>query len=470
LKKSQKLAAAIIVLLILSSALIFLKREAVEPEVVENPVENPVEKPIDEPEKDRGPKSLVSLKSEDVSSIEFISGNDKILLENKTLSWTVNKGKVSRIDNGKILSVLRDVLNLKSIETVSFSLENRKQWGIGNSSDRVIINSNGKIITLIIGSLNPSKSGYYIQIEGTEEIYLIKSAYDQSIKIALDDLRIRNLPVIDVDQIETMTINDGSVIKIVPYERYDMFTADLFMYMLVEPYKTPVPVNGENLDKLLEKMKTPLKIVDFIDSGNPEDYGIDENDIKLSVKETSGKKFELLLGKEINNTKVYGKINGEDQIFTLYKKDLPFLDVKPFDLVDRFPQLISIDSIDALSINTDEMAIIGTKDKSESGIVYKINNLEIEEEKFKSFYQDVIYLLMEGEVTHPVNMDRPEIIISFKLYDGGSFWTHLNFYPYNNEFYGVARNEEEPTFIIGRYQLNDMLNKVTKTVDELMGF
>jgi len=474
LKKSQKLISAVVVLIILGAALVFLKREPAE-EIVKTPIVTPVEKPFEKPddkpetpEKERGPKNIISLNRDLVSSIEFISVDKKILMENKDSQWVVNEGKVNRINNGKIFSILRELLNLKTVETVSFSSDDREQWGISDKSDKVLIKSGGKTISLLIGSLNPAQTGYYVQIEGVNEIYLIKSSYGESIKIALDDLRIRDLPKIDIGKISTITIKNDSIIQIVPFERSDMFTAEMFAYMMSEPYRNQIPVHSENLEKFLLKMEAPLQIVDFIDTGNPGDYGI--NEIKLSIKEDSGRSFDLLLGREAGKEKIYSMIKGEDQIFTLNKKDLPFLNLKPFDLVDRFPHLISINSIDALQITTDEMAIMGTIDRRDEGSTYSINGMEIDEKAFKTFYQDVLYLLMEGETEQPVSTENPEITISFKLYDGGSYWTHLNFYPYNSEFYAVARNEDEPAFIIGRYQLKEMLKKVTKTVDTLMGF
>ena len=483
MKRSRKIVSAVAILVFLTGTLLFVKREPdtievdesiVENPIVEIPLETPIEKPDDEPEeqseKDRGPKNIVSLDRNQVSSIEFISGDNKILMENKDSRWLVNQGEVSRINNGKISSIIRDVLNLKSLETVSFSSENAGQWGLSDKSDNIIIKYEGKIISLLIGSLNPSKTGYYVQIKGWDEIFLIKNAYGDSLILSLDELRYRSLPVIDISRINTITINNESKINIVPYERSDMFTSEIFAYMMNEPYRNNIPVHNENLKSFLLKMEVPLEIVDFIDKGNPEEYGINDNEIGISIKEDSGKSLDLYLGKDADNNKVYCMMKGDDQIFTLYKKDLPFLQMKPFDFVDRFPHLIQLDSIDTLQIITDDLAIMGTIDRRNSSNDYAINGLEIEEKAFKSFYQDVLYLLMEGEAEQSVNTDDPEITISYKLYDGGSLWTHLNFYPYDSEYYAVARNENEPEFIIGRYQLKDMLNKVVKTVDELMGF
>ncbi|NQT59255.1 MAG: DUF4340 domain-containing protein [Bacteroidetes bacterium] len=468
MKKSRKLFSAIAVLLILGAVLIYLKsgryEEASGPANFDQGVST--EKPGEEinTTEERGPKSLIKMNPSEVDSIEFSTQAEKIIFNNEGESWTVNNGLYNRIDTQRISSVIRSVLNLSSMETVSFTSENREQWGISSQSNRVYINAGDKVTTILLGSLNPSESGYYIQIDGVEEIYIVRGLVGESLSLTIDDLRNRTLPVIDSTQISTITILNDSLIKVVPYQRMDMFSANFYHFMLESPYTVPVPVNKESLTELLESLEKPLEIVDFIDSGNPEDYGIDDSSKKLLIVERSGNSFELLIGKDFDRNMVYGKMKNEDQIFTLNKKDLPFLRTSPFDLMDRFACLIKIDSIDAFSIAEDNYKVFGKIERSGESTLYLLNGIEVGEEKFKLLYQDLLSIFIEGEVSGEVVMNDPAITISFEMNNAEPSLSRIQFYPYNKEFYAVSRNENEAMFIIGQYQLENMMEKIKKTV------
>jgi len=66
--------------------------------------------------------------------------------------------------------------------------------------------------------------------------------------------------------------------------------------------------------------------------------------------------------------------------------------------------------------------------------------------------------------TKSVDMGKPDFSITYNLTGSDLTGKTLNFYPYNDEFYAVGRDDIEPEFIIGRYQLNKMWNKVQDTL------
>lgn len=437
---------------------------------LEKPLDSGDDSPKIEPEKDRGPKFLVTMKPESVLNIEYVSTNDKLVFTKDKSNWIVGDGSYNRINYEKIDNILNKLFSLKSLETVSFTYEEDKEWGLNENSETISIKTADEILTIRIGSLNNSKSGYYVKIDELDEVYLVSNAFDQSLKISLDNIRIRELPEIDVNQISELTLQKEATIKIVPFERSDMFTADSFNYMLTEPYLYSVPVSNQRLTGVLETMKESLKIADFIDWGTPEDYGLQKEGSHLTIREKSGKVFDMLIGNDAGVEKIYGKMAGEDQIFTINKQDLPFLEIKAFELIDLHPQLIELNTIDAISLTTDELPVIATIEKKVDGNRYSINGMETEENIFKEFYNTLLSLKIEGEVHHSISDDTAELTISYKLYDGGSHWAHLFFFPYDNNNYAIARENEEPLFTISRSQVKEVLRMVIKTVDEAMGF
>jgi len=445
---------------------------------VENPIEkpeelsfeNPVETPVEEPVEEKGPKELYHLKIGDVISVEYISDQKKLSIVKTGTQWSVNGDKYSRIDQNKVISAIDKFLIVDSIKTVSFSDTDREQWGISNSTNLIQIKTTDRQFTLLLGSLNKEKTGYYLQIQETDEIYLVKNSIGESLQLKLDDLRDRNLVLFDKTQIETLYIKNEKEIRIIPYKRSDMFTEDKFTFMLEAPYSAYVPVSSRGFNDFLDSMNQTIQIMDFIDGGNPEEYGIDEQSWSLTIKQKNGQLKKLLIGSDAGASKVYGKLSEEKQIFTISRKDLPFLSLKPFDLVHKLPHSISMDTIDTFMITKDDLAVMGALDRHGDRDSYSINGIETEEKIFVYLYGETQKLTLAGEVRKTVNTEKPEIIISYKLYDGGSLWTHLNFYPYDDEYYALSRNEDDPLFTIKKLELQKMLEDVTLTVDKLMGF
>lgn len=447
-------------------------------QAVETPVEKPIEKPPetiperpkDEIIRDKGPKELYKIQASDVLSVEFISEDKKLSLTKQGSRWSVDKDSHSRIDQQKVISAIENILSLDSLETISFKTSEPEKWGIRQSSQIIKILTSDGLITIFPGSLNPAKTGYYLQIQGNNEIYLVKNSFGGAFKLSLDDLRDRNLILFEKSGIETLSIQNEKEISIIPYIKYDQFTADSFSYMLEAPYNAYIPVSKEGFSAFLNTLSPSVQIIDFIDEGLPEDFGINENSSRLSVKEKDGRSFELLLGTAMDSSKIFGKVTGEKQIFTLNRKDLSFLDLKPFDLVEKLPHLIDMETIDTFMITSDDLAVIAAIERRGDRQTYTVNGMETEEKSFNELYKIIQELTLSGECQKIVNRENPEIIISYKLYDGGSLWTHLNFFPYDDKYFALSHDEEESLFIIEKTQLNEMLKVVTTTVDKIMGF
>lgn len=451
-----------------------IPNEPPEKQPAENPPEQPdkipVETPIEIPEPDKGPRTLINIKIEDLLSLEFHSENETLNIIKAGSQWAVNGDKFNRIDQKKVVSTINKVLILNSEETVSFSASDSEKWGISESSEKLVIKTIDGLFTILRGSQNRDKTGFYLQIQGTDKIFLIKNSVGESLQLRLDDLRDRNLVLFQSKQIETVVIKNEKIIKIVPYKRSDMFTADNFSYMMESPYNAYIPVSENGFNTFINSMDQTIQIVDFIDDGNSEEYGINDQSRSLTITEKSGKTSSLHIGSDAGNSRVYGKLNNEKQIFTVNKKDLPFLRLKPFDLVDKLPHLISMETIDTFMITNENLAVIGTIDSQGTRKNYSINGIDIEEKTFTELFEEIQNLSLSGEAEKTIDTEKPEIIISYKLFDGGSYWTHLNFYSYDSEQFALSRNEEAPLFIIEKTQLQDMIRDITATVDEIMGF
>ncbi|MBN2659327.1 MAG: DUF4340 domain-containing protein [Spirochaetales bacterium] len=451
--------------------------EEIDPETpaagttAENPAEIPSEKPPVETAEDDGPKTLFNMPGESVISFKLVDKGRTVSLRKVNGTWSLESSSLSRIDPGKVLPYIRELSTLDSVRTVSFSSEANGAKGIDPGSRSITISDGTETRTIYPGSYSDGEEGYYLALEGSDEIYLVKSDPGSALKMRADDLRDRNLPMPDLSDISTLAIEGSSPLAVIPYKRFDQFAPDSFIHMLDSPYSRLVPVNEENFISFLNSIGSPLKIADFIDKGNPADYGIDTGRPDFSMADRSGKALILHLGKPAGAGKVYAKLGTEEQLFTLESGNLEFLNTAPFSLADRQIRPVDRDKIDTINIITPDLALMIGIDRMGGRPTFTLNGMEISEKDFSELYETVSSLRLSGEVKTGASTSSSYLTISWKLKDGGSRWAETKFHPYDGNNYAVTQYEDyPPLFLIDRKQVAAMVKKLTATADRIYGF
>lgn len=442
-----------------------------EPEQPEKPEEKTVEKPT-EPVIDKGPKEIFRTGRDKLLSIEIEKNGQTLILDKEEGEWIVNKGSAGRLLINKIEEKIGGFLTINTLKTISLnpSKEELDDFGLRIPAEKIRIKTAEGLLTLLLGSSSLQEQGTYMQIAGSREVYLISNSVGGSLKIELDDIRNRKIDLFDVNGIESMTIRNSSTIKIIPFEQTDMFTRHDYDFMMEEPYRAYVPVGRNEMTGLLGAFNHPLEIKNFIDSGEPEDFGLTSSSQMISVTEKSGKVFELLIGKDYDSALVYGKLKGEKQLFTLAKEDLPFLKTEAYDLTDKIPHLIDGDKIDSFTITTGEMAIMCDIERRDGRNIYLVNGMAAEKDSFFQLFDQAVSIRTSGEIRGSAEWGKAEMTLSFKLRDGGSHWTHLYFQPMDNSRLAVSRNEDTPLFYVSRVDLEKAIDNIIKVTDRIMGF
>lgn len=442
---------------------------------VETPAENPPEGKIEEKPaetvKDDGPKTLYSLSADSITSLILVNKNQTVRLKRINGRWVAEDESFMRFDPQKILSIIKDLSRIDSIKTVSFDSSESEQKGIHKDSRSISISDGIGEQTIYPGSYSEKEQGYYISIEGSDEIYLVKNTLGSALNIETDDLRNRKLPLPDISRITTLKIHGEPPLHILPYERFDTFAPEGFQYMMDSPYNRLVPVDTKMFLEYLMIFQDPLLIADFIDKGSPADYGIDVKTADFELTDETGKTLILHRGHSAGNAEVYAKLGTEDQIFTVKTKDLTFLKTSAFHFADKQIRPIDLNRIDTLNITTAELTVMLTIDKRNGEEIYALNGMEISKSDFSEIFKAVTELKLDGEVSYPVSTEKKELSISWKLKDGGSQWAHTDFHPYDNKSYAVSQYEDyTPLFLIEKEKINAMIQKVTGIADKAFGF
>ncbi|HHW70184.1 MAG TPA: hypothetical protein GX392_02415, partial [Clostridiales bacterium] len=186
-------------------------------------------------------------------------------------------------------------------------------------------------------------------------------------------------------------------------------------------------------------------------------------------------KLHIYIGEEYDDETVYFKTDDGDSVYTIEKSKLEFMDIKPFELVEKFAYIVNIDDVDkivvegggkshTLTLTRTIQEAEGEEDEEDEVITtYKVDGKEVEEDSFKKYYQSLIGLIVDAENNEEPNAD-PEVKTTFFLNKGKEREVHVDYVPYDKDFYLVVRNGKAE-FLISQKQVKNMLNDLELLIE-----
>ena len=384
-----------------------------------------------------------------------------VSLEGKTPSGGIE------LDQNQIQNLTYSLATIYVEQVVEETPEDLSVYGLDNPSSRAIVtDSDGKRVEYILGDVAPSRTSNYIMERGDPKVYTVSSYSTDSMRFTLD--RIRQRALFAAFELPTVTqfrfVSPATRIEIsAKPEKVPPYLASSFTsFILSSPYKLPRGVNSESFNTLLTPFNN-LAIEDFIDDlpSSLEPYGLD-TPIGIFLQ-TNAASLDLQIGNQIDG-KRYAKLAGAPGVFTLSGLE-SVISTKPFDLLDKFPLLVGIDTVDHLSVTGGEKELNADFQGTGDEAVYTLNGKKTESKSFKIFYQAVIGLLMDaefsgGNVPNPEAQGTGNITIEYRFNTPPGEQTSITLIPYNRDFY-VLRQQGTMEFLISRNQVR----KIYETAD-----
>ena len=98
---------------------------------------------------------------------------------------------------------------------------------------------------------------------------------------------------------------------------------------------------------------------------------------------------------------------------------------------------------------------------------YFVNGMEVEESPFKAFYQASIGVLADSLNKGGTAKSDPDVTISYRMNRGNIPELSVKFYPLDRTYY-IAKREGSPDFLVGRYQIEKLLNAINSVSSSAM--
>jgi len=208
-----------------------------------------------------------------------------------------------------------------------------------------------------------------------------------------------------------------------------------------------------------------LAIEDFISDDPPSltPFGLDR--ATRVFLQTGPRVLDLLIGNEAGGSH-YAKLSGAPGVFTLAGMH-NVINARPFDLIDKFPILVHIDTVDSLTVTSSERRFTANFEGAGHNAIFYLNGRRAEERSFRSFYQAVIGLLVDADYLSPGRLPETygAINIEFLLHSPAGERVSITLLPYNRDFY-ILRQNGVTEFLISRSQVHRIFQTADAVVFE----
>ena len=345
-------------------------------------------------------------------------------------------------------------------------------YGLNNPSAEILLTgSSGNQVSILFGNSNLSENGRYARLKGESQVFLVPSSIANKAFWSLEDIREDRLPEINTEAVTFIYIRSGTgIFQAVPHSGelgpYQPMGASLDV---IKPWKERRLIQDHIFQQTMALTPPPSRISGFLKEWveNPESLGLGPEDDRIIIEDTSGGRYNMEIGNSDGQGRRYARESGYgDVVFLIDEKDLGLLDIDPFAHTGNFVFLAGIDRVTEVKIDGPGVSHVLSIEKlgdpeDDSDDTFSIDGIETGEKNFKKIYQSIIGLMYEGAALNDSVEAEPEYSIRYTHVNPEISPKTIQFIPYDQTYYLAGVEGEDTEFIIGRYQVQLMLDKIT---------
>jgi len=361
------------------------------------------------------------------------------------------------LDQWHVQMMVFHLATMQAERTVEETPEDISVFGLDVPSSWMILTDTAGVTAEIIrGDLTPSRLHYFAMQRGDSAVYTLPTPQGGLMRFTLDSLRQTSLfPHFEMADVTLFRMETPEThIEIISRPEGDVpphLAFPFAAFFLTSPYSLPWGVDHATLQNLLIPFVS-LSIAEFVNDSPASlaPYGLDR--ATRIYLQTEDRSLDLLIGNEVGG-RHYAKLADAPGVFLL--DDMRYVvSARPFYLINQFPILIAIDTVDRLTITGGERLITASVQGTGQNMAFYLNDRRVEDRAFRIFYQAVIGLLVDAEYTGPGPQlqNDEEIIIEFLLRSPAGERVSISLIPYNRDFY-ILKQDGAMEFLISRNQV-----------------
>ena len=323
-------------------------------------------------------------------------------------------------------------------------------------------------IEVYLGDRTPAGNTWYLGLPGKRIVYSVWTNHGNHYYYTVADLRGDELPTINSEALSYLRLRGPEVptIEVVETNPVDVRFANLLTRLaVVQPYAIPRAIDSEKFAEVQSLVVQPR--IDRIVSDDPAaaaEYGLAPPRMELLARDAEGAVFELLIGDETDD-EVFFQVPGRATVYATKRSRAKILDLRPFELVDKFVLILNIELVDAIEIEhpggLNRLTIERTGSGDDLVESFAIDGAMIEDKPFRQLYQLIIGLLADAELPaadqEAMLAAAPEVRITYLMNAPPDSRMSASLVPYDRQFFAAVR-DDTAEFMVSRAQVGRLLD------------
>jgi len=427
--------------------------------------------PEDETAEKNDDKSIVlfDFDAEQVTEFYVEGAEDKFAFKKKDTEWEMTSGGEFPLNILNVNAIISNTSDLKAYKLIEENATSLDTYGLDDPYRVVVKMSDGAEKVLEIGDKTPTKQAYYVKKGDSNSVYTVYT-YIANLIVTTKD-KLRNKTVFDVfstDVVKFVLDRDGK--RVFWAEKSEE-----------EGWQLKEPIEGNtDLVRLTSIFDTFVRAdaETYIeeDAQDLSQYGLDNPQYVIEAA-TADVHVKLYLGKGIEGgSKFYAKVDGSNEVFTIDKSSLAFIDINTIEVCEALVYTPFIYDVSKVEVNIDDKTIVLDIESDSSNTEedkFFIDGLDVMskgdkgEDAFRSYYRSLV-----GVVFHDIELldekptGTPEITITYTLEIAPGEMV-VEFVPKDDKNYYVLENGEYLGKIVKK-SVFDEPDGVRKNYDKLM--
>ncbi len=359
--------------------------------------------PSKENKDDVSSSDYVTVYSENYDDITKVSVENSeggfVIVKNDKGWFSADNDKIE-LGSDKVDSLLMSVSTVVG-NVIEEKPKNLDDYGFSAPSAKVEYElSDGKKISFTLGSMAATGSGYYMKPGDSDTVYLMPEYKCATLLQPLKSLRNSDVFSVKSDNIKKISLtnkNGSFTLQKTADTSYGTNALVMSSWMVVSPRE--IAGNDEKIERYLFTAMQ-LNAEDYYDDDPAKysEYGLDHPSCTVEYTDNDGNVSTLKFGKASEGS-IYVKLDGRTQIFRVPIGELNVTELKYLDISSTLAMLESIDNVKSVIVETNSQKYELSIDRTGDTEKYSIDGKIVDESDFKSLYQKIIGVTIEGAVS-----------------------------------------------------------------------
>lgn len=475
-KKTVKLVSAVVVLGVVSGAYVGVNSYVSSQEKKESEAEDTS-------------VELTSLDTDNITSVAFTAGQDKVEFDKKDDTWSEKGDADFPVDQDTLNTAVGGVASLSAAQEIS-DVEDLSEYDLDSPQNEITLTTDDGDTVLQIGMENESTSQYYVKkSDDDKNVYLVDSSAVEPFMGTLYDFA-------ESGTFPSVTSSTITEVKVDKEDGYELTQDPDNLFWNISDGKTSERADTDKAGTVTSAIGS-LAYDSFVDYNCTDDskYGFDDPYAVITAKyteeetveddsedtsettdetntdseeaetKTVEKEITICVGDETGSDR-YVKVDDSKEVYTITEDSLTdILDSTASDFYSLSVNYLSVNNLDSLEVKTpdgDHKVTVTretTKDSDDEDaeetttVTYKLDDADLDETTFTTFYNKLINMTAQQRLTEDYTPeDDPAYTFVFKDTDGNEITAE--YYEYDTNFYAAVVGDK--VYLVNKMNVRDM--------------